>query len=456
MSLSDLSFLAASRPAALSRWWLLLGCASLALAGLFSLVLVIARTPALSSMPLFVNLFHTSLVAHVDLSVLAWFLCIACLMWSLLASGRPSPMPLLEESALISMGTGILFLALSPLDTAAPAMMSNYIPVIHSPVFFFGLTLILSSALLMLARMLSIKPLRQPLSMGIYLSGGIALIAIAAFAASYRLMPPVIEGEQYYELLFWGGGHVLQYLNVQILMVAWLLLTVTLNPAFDIPKRWLWAILLITPAVALFTPMGYISGDVASMEHRLFFTHAMIGAGGLAPGLLAVIIIPSVWRARGKRRGENRAVWSSLAMSVLLFATGGLLGWMIEGQNVIIPAHYHGSIIGVTLAFMGAAYLWLPAFGYRNPASWRLAYWQPIVYGAGQLVHIGGLAWSGGYGVLRKTPGALETGFTSAKAAMGLMGLGGLMAAVGGLMFVIVVVRAIFFANPAAISPRNL
>ena len=99
-----------------------------------------------------------------------------------------------------------------------------------------------------------------------------------------------------------------------------------------------------------------------------------------------------------------------------------------------IPAHYHGSTISVTIALMGFAYTYLPNLT-KNPLPLKLIKWQPIIYGGGQLLHITGLAVSGGYGVLRKTPG-LEDGFSKAKMAMGVMGAGGLLALVGGLMFV--------------------
>ena len=72
-----------------------------------------------------------------------------------------------------------------------------------------------------------------------------------------------------------------------------------------------------------------------------------------------------------------------------------------------------------------------------------MARWQPWVYGLGQLMHITGLVWSGGYGVQRKVAGSEQVlRSTSEVAGMGLMGLGGLLAVVGGLLFVIVVLRA--------------
>jgi heme/copper-type cytochrome/quinol oxidase subunit 1 len=146
-------------------------------------------------------------------------------------------------------------------------------------------------------------------------------------------------------------------------------------------------------------------------------------------------------------KGGAPALRASLFMSMLLFAYGGILGLMIEDQNVVIPAHYHGSIVGTTLAFMGLAYLWLPRFGYGEVAHTKLAFWQPILYGGGQIIHISALAWSGGYGVLRKTPGAELP--ASAKAAMGLMGLGGLIAIIGGFLFVVVVARAVYRRRPS-------
>jgi heme/copper-type cytochrome/quinol oxidase subunit 1 len=134
---------------------------------------------------------------------------------------------------------------------------------------------------------------------------------------------------------------------------------------------------------------------------------------------------------------------SALVASMLLFAAGGLIGVFISGSNVKIPAHYHGCIVGVTLALMGLVYLLLPRLGYRAPVG-HLATWQPALYGGGQLLHIIGLVWSGGYGVQRKVAGAEQVlRSTSEIAGMGLMGLGGLIAIIGGLLFVLVVWKAL-------------
>lgn len=430
----------------LSRYWLWIGVAALAVAGLFSLVLVVARTPGISELPLFKALFHQALVVHVDLSVLLWFLSVAGLLWSLGVAGARQAFPWLEEAALGSFAAGMLAMAASPLDRGAEPLMSNYIPVLMSPLFFLGLGLVLAGVLLMLARLFTSAMtdirLDAPLRYALLSGGMIALMSLAAFGWSYMRMPAVTAGEEYYELLFWGGGHTLQFLHTQMLLVCWVLLARALAPDARLPARVLLALFSAGPAAALLTPLAYWLYAPDSFEFRDFFTRVMIWAGGPAPVLLALLLARPLWRSRARRRGEARALWSSLFMSMLLFLYGGWLGSLIREQNVVIPAHYHGSIVGVTLGFMGAAYLLLPRLGYRDAAGWRLSYWQPIVYGGGQLMHISGLAWSGGYGVLRKTPGGMANLPPDVKAAMGFMGLGGLIAIIGGLMFVVAMARA--------------
>ena len=134
---------------------------------------------------------------------------------------------------------------------------------------------------------------------------------------------------------------------------------------------------------------------------------------------------------------------------MLLFGIGGGIGFLISGSNVTVPAHYHGSIVGITLAFMGLVFHLLPRLGFRAVEG-RAARWQPCIYGTGQLMHITGLAWSGGYNVARKSTGA-ERGFEQI-AGMGLMGLGGLISIVGGVLFLVLVYLSMRSAGQTASS----
>ncbi|MET0090430.1 MAG: hypothetical protein ABW068_10500 [Candidatus Thiodiazotropha sp.] len=181
--------------------------------------------------------------------------------------------------------------------------------------------------------------------------------------------------------------------------------------------------------------------STVSIESRSAFTHLMQYGGGLAVVPLGLLVIGSLYRTPAADPAQ-RPLRRALVMSMVLFFSGGLIALFISGLNTIIPAHYHGSIVGITLALMGMAYLLLPRLGYPV-VSGRLADWQPWIYGFGQLLHIGGLAVSGAMGIQRKTAGAAQ-GLDSlpAKAAMGVMGLGGLLAVIGGILFVWIMLRA--------------
>lgn len=177
-------------------------------------------------------------------------------------------------------------------------------------------------------------------------------------------------------------------------------------------------------------------------------TWLMRFGGGLAilPMVLAVgAAMLAARRAplRGADGEDLAPLRAALWASLVLFTVGGAIGFMIEGSDVRIPAHYHGSIVGVTLALMGLVYALLPRLGFAAPGG-RLARWQPALYGGGQLVHILGLVWSGGYGVQRKVAGAGQVlRSTEEVLGMGLMGLGGLIAIIGGMAFAWVVLLSL-------------
>jgi heme/copper-type cytochrome/quinol oxidase subunit 1 len=180
--------------------------------------------------------------------------------------------------------------------------------------------------------------------------------------------------------------------------------------------------------------------------------------GGLAIAPVAVAVVWALIRnggpARGVRDPSVRPLHAALVASMALFGVGGLIGFAIHGSNVTIPAHYHGCIVGVTIAMMGVAYWLLPRLGFAAPRA-RLATWQPYLYGGGQLLHIVGLVWSGGYGVQRKVAdGAVIERSLEQVAGMGLMGLGGFVAIVGGMLFVAVVIVAVVQRPRGATVPR--
>jgi cytochrome c oxidase subunit I len=175
---------------------------------------------------------------------------------------------------------------------------------------------------------------------------------------------------------------------------------------------------------------------------------------GLAPGLMGLLIFYSIlysspYSSLHSDPGPQASpaafapIRAALYASLLLFASGGLLALLISGINTIIPAHYHGSIVGITLAFMGVVYLLLPQLGY-SAAEGRIATTQPYIYAVGQLMHITGLALSGSEGAQRKTAGVSVESMNSLSEQLGLFltRSGGLIAVIGGLLFLVVCWRA--------------
>ena len=430
---------------ALARAWLWLGIAALLGSGLLAIGLVFARTPGINRWLPTADFFHVALVVHVDLSVLVWFIASAAMLWTL----NTAPQSLrCGWTALALCAAGTAAMAVSPLAGGGEAIMSNYIPMFTSPLFIGGLVVFgAGTALLVLHTLLHAPRLgfdfdgRGALRFGLNAAAVATAVALLAFAWSYRDVPGWLAPKAYYEILYWGGGHALQFTWTLLMLVAWLWLAGACGARVPLSPRVALLLFGLALAAVFVTPFAYLAYDVASVEHRALLTWAMRLGGG--PAILPVGLA-AVWAVLGVRSlsDEAKPLRAALLASIVLFSCGGLIGVVIAGSNVRIPAHYHGCIVGVTLALMGLVYRLLPALGYRAPAG-RLATAQPWVYAAGQLLHIAGLVWSGGYGVQRKVAGTEQVLRTTQEViGMGVMGAGGAIAIAGGLLFVAVILRA--------------
>ncbi len=429
---------------ALARGWLWLGLAALIGSGVFSILLVFSRTPGINALLPLADFFRVALVVHVDLSVLVWFMALAGMLWSLNGSARRMRW---GWAGLGLAAAGAAAMSLAPFTGAGEAVMANYIPMFTAPLFIIGLLAFAAGVGVLVLRSLVNAPRlglefdgRGALRFGLNAAAVATAVALLAFGWSYAELPTWLSGKAYYEILYWGGGHSLQFTWTLLMLVAWLWLASACGARLPLSPRVTLLMFALALASVFVTPYAYLAYDIASVEHRALLTWAMRLGGGVAilPVGLAVVF---GLRAAPAIADTARPLRAALLSSVLLFAAGGVIGMFITGSNVRIPAHYHGCIVGVTLAFMGLVYQLLPALGYRAPQG-RLATWQPWLYAGGQLMHIIGLVWSGGYGVQRKVAGAEQVlRGTAEVAGMGLMGLGGLIAIIGGLLFVVVVLR---------------
>ena len=432
---------------AMAGSWLVFGIAALAVSGVFSILLVLARTPGVKDIFPGTDFFRVALVAHVDLSVLVWFLAFAAMMWSLTGGARGLAA---GWAGLVVAAAGAATMVVAPFAQRAAPVMANYVPVLDGTLFIGGLAVFALGVGVACARGMAVYrgagaqlTGEGVLRLGLNASLVSAGMAAFALAASFAQLDRALDARTYYELLFWGPGHVLQFTWTLLMLVAWLWLATAVGARLPLTPRVLALLFAIALAAVYVTPFIYLAHPVASIEHAKLQTWLMRFGGGLAVPPIALAV---AWGLARAPRGDAiaRPLKAALAASLLLFAAGGAIGFGIGGAvDVRVPAHYHGCIVGVTLAMMGVTYLLLPRLGYAAPRS-RLAGWQPWIYGAGQLMHIAGLVISGGYGVQRKVAGAEQVLRSAPEViGMGIMGAGGLLAVVGGLAFVVVVIQAL-------------
>jgi cytochrome c oxidase subunit 1 len=174
--------------------------------------------------------------------------------------------------------------------------------------------------------------------------------------------------------------------------------------------------------------------------------------------------------AAQRRRGFDKGVFgwlrhapwdnpafSGMALSLVLFGfLGGISGVVMgtEQLNLLfhntlyVPGHFHGTVVaGTTLAFMALTYLAVPLIFRKELILKGVAKWQPYVFAIGVAGTSLFMMGAGTLGVSRRhwdiSFGEATLSFDypgTAQLMMGLNGIFGVIAAVGGAMYVVVVV----------------
>ena len=184
--------------ARLARGWLGLGLVALIGSGLFSILLVLSRTPGVNRLLPVADLFHVALVVHVDLSVLVWFAAFAAMLWTLSASRSGM---LIGWLGLGLCSAGTLLIALAPFIGTGTPIMSNYIPVLDGPVFLWGLAvfgvgLAIEALRGLITSQATARILDGPTSLrlGLVAAGVSTAVALFAFLWSWLALPASLAG----------------------------------------------------------------------------------------------------------------------------------------------------------------------------------------------------------------------------------------------------------------------
>lgn len=443
MSTSFLATLPAGAPRRLAGAWLSLAISALALSTVCAVVLVAARMPYVGRWLPGVDVFHGALVLHVNLAAVIWFLALAAALWSGLGGSRALRLRWIGFGLACA---GVAAITAAPFVGTGAAVLSNYFPVLDNPLFLTGLTWFAAGIVITAACTLWEAPvvLRQRqigtvLRAGVLLSLLPVLVAGVSWVWSLAAAPQGLAAVEWFDLVFWGAGHTLQFAHVTLMMVAWLALAEAAG--VGLAPRGMAVLLAAGTAPVLAVPAIHLAFPVGSGEFRTAFTLLMSYGSWVVAAPLGVLLLLELARSR-RVAVPAPGIRASLVLSIVLFVMGCAVGAAIRGDTTLVPAHYHGAIGAVTLAYMGLAMHWLPLFGLRAGGS-RLARWQPATYGGGLLLLVLGLTWSGIHSAPRKSL-TLQTAGDNLHvfAGMSVAGIGGLTAIAGSALFVLLMWRA--------------
>ncbi|WP_250296606.1 cbb3-type cytochrome c oxidase subunit I [Wolbachia endosymbiont of Oedothorax gibbosus] len=402
-----------------------LAVCALACSGLLSIIVIFLRLPFISSLvPSAQYIFDNALVIHVNLSILVWMCSIISLLLIINLQNTNSWFNFSWVLSTLSM----LLMFISAFVPNTEVIKSNYIPVLQNKLFLLGLSLFIASILINAVLAYMSKKEVSFLSVG---QIGLVIILVSSFLCfvlAYNNMPADIyhsDKNLFYEYLFWGGGHLLQFAFAQGMFLVYLIISdvslasnnkITILPLF------------INTVLAVGAPFVYFFYSVDSAELIQFFTWHMRIAGAALPCFLIILVYRNI-----KTLLSNKGNY--LLHSFVLFIYGGMLGVLAIEGNVTIPAHYHGSVVGITIAFMNFIYWLLPKLNFKEVKN-SIVKLQIYAYSIGHFLHITGLVWLGGYGALRKVA---DLPSISSMLARICFITGGAISVIGGMLFVIIV-----------------
>ncbi len=430
------------------RGWALLAVGSLAMAGALALLLGLGRAPnAQAYLPWdLATFFNTALVTHVVFSVVIWYLAVLGALAVIAAARARCVGPTLDgmgRAGLWFAWIGALLLLVPTLLNQGAPSLNNYVPVLIHPLYYIGLGLLAIGVAMPVLR-LYLRPMRLAgtVAFGTAMVGLVYLVALVCFVLAWIAVPADADIANINERLFWGGGHVLQFVNTGLMLILWNVLArhvfgaAPLSPAlYRLSMASL--VLFVLPGPAI-----YALTDIMGITHRNAFTELLWYGLTLPPVVFSLGLAVQAWERRAALPWRDPA-FLALALSMLVFNIGGVMGFFLGVSDTRTPSHYHLVITGANLAMLGGfLVLILPLLG--RPAgegrAVRVPFW---LYAGGQMLWSISMFIAGLSGVPRKTVGSAEQGLVTMgqKITLGVVGIGTLIAVTGGILFLWLLLR---------------
>ena len=426
--------------------WLGLALASLVIAGFFAMLAAFARTPAVQILPT-AELFHLALTSHVTFAFTIWFVTFAGALWTYVAWRANYALSAAASwTALGLAAAGSAAMAVPAFLASGKPYLNDYLPIIDHPFFWVGLALVGAGMSLQAAAYLCAwapvawrggraRLFAEPAeAIGMAVGAVAMLLAVTGILLARLRLDPALPFGYSLRALVWGGGHIAQFLHVAGMASAWCVSIAVAAVAVPAAPRVLRGLLLALLPFMAATAASYLVWRPEELLINRIVT--VLTFGGLGAGAVPVLLMIALAAARTRRPLPwSSPLFGGTAVSFGLFAIGGVMGVIGFTQDTRVPAHYHGMVGAVTLAYMGLTPLLLEICG-RRPLSARWARWQPYLYGVGLLGIMAGMHWAGGHGAPRKTFG-FDRASAQALIGLNLMGIGSVLAIIGGLAFVV-------------------
>lgn len=386
------------------------------------------------------------------------------------------------------MVTGAVMTDYIILAGEADVMMTSYLPLLAHPLFYLGIILFAVGALIGVINFFATvyvawsnkhygetMPLVAfgALTAGIIavlalLHGAIALVPTFTFSMGWTAEPDPM----WYRLIWWGLGHQSQQVNVAAMVSIWYLLSYwtcggkVINETVSRGAFVLYILfiniasahhLLVDPGVGATwkiwnTSYAMYLAVLASLIHGFTIPAGMevgMRLKGYTKGLFGWL-----WNAPWRNPG-----FSAFFLSLVIFGfIGGITGVTLGTQQINItahntlriPGHFHATVVGgTTLAFMGLTYYVVPLIFQREYSFRWLARIQPYVFAGGIVMMSLGMSFAGSAGVARRTWDIDAAGVYGATShlMLAVLGIGGVLAFTGLLIYVLLTVHAVFLGK---------
>ncbi|MEO5347275.1 MAG: cbb3-type cytochrome c oxidase subunit I [Magnetococcus sp. YQC-9] len=470
------------------------GVVYLLIGGILGLLVALTRMPTLHVLS--AENFYLALSIHGTAILIFWiiFFEIAVLYFasSTLLRTRPAA-PGFGWIGFLLMVAGSTLTMVAFLRGNSSVMFTSYVPMPAEPIFYLGLILFAVGALIgcfiFLATLVVAKQEKTydgsiPLvTFGALTATIIAIFTIASGAVI--LIPTLLWSLGFinhidplmYRTIWWGLGHSSQQINVSAHVSIWYAIAAILfgaRPMSEKVSRT--AFLLYILFLQLASAHHILADPGVSSTWKVFNTsYAMYLAvlASMIHGLTVPGCIEVAQRKKGYTNGLfewlRKAPWanpvfSSMFISLIVFGfiggiTGVVMGTeqinLIIHNTIFVPGHFHATVaVGTTMAFMAITFFLIPVL-FRRQLIWPNACkWQPYIFGGGMLILILFLLGAGTLGVPRRhwdvnfADAALQFQFAGTAITMlGIAGIGGLLAAVGGAMFCLIAVGSLVFGK---------